>query len=104
MSSTFGLTYYWRYSHEKEGNDFDPPGPDSRIGSHYFHTWCPSVKKTRDDVKTKHVTTLIGAWWTTKFARLVFILFGQVQDRTTDVHLLKTMIDLKKLMEILGGI
>ena len=23
---------------------FDPPGPVGRIGGHYFHTWCPSVR------------------------------------------------------------
>ena len=46
----------------------DPPGPDGRIGGHYFHTWCPSVtKKTklRYSAKTKHTTTLHRAWWVT---------------------------------------
>ena len=45
-------------------NAIGPPDP-GRIGGQYNHAWCLSVlpsQKTRYSVKTKHATTLNGAW------------------------------------------
>ena len=36
-----------------------------------FSRWCPYVKKSRSTLIQKQTTMLYGAWWVTKFARLV---------------------------------
>ena len=49
----------------------DPPG-HGRLGGHYFHTWCPSVRhkntKTRynarvNTMRENNENLLAGAWW-----------------------------------------
>ena len=57
---------------------FDPPGP-VLIGGHYFHAWCPYVRTSQKQVptliddKAKYTITLNGAWWVTKFAKIVIL-------------------------------
>ena len=44
----------------------DPPGPCGRIGGHYFHTWCPSVRRqNKEHASMLKQNTLQGAWWVT---------------------------------------
>ena len=52
---------------------FDPPGL-CRIGGHYFHIWRvrPSGQQGYPlTLEQKQLATLHGAWWVTKFARIV---------------------------------
>ena len=45
----------------------DPPG-HGRIGGHYYHTWCPSVRKTKNAATpgttcADNGNLLAVAWW-----------------------------------------
>ena len=59
--------------------------PPWLVGGHYFHTWCPSVRKTKiryykTKTKQNSLATLHVTWWITKFARLAifFLHFTEI--------------------------
>ena len=46
-----GICQGWRNIHKI----FDPPSPGGRIGGHYFHTWCPTVRSSKTNTHLNSV-------------------------------------------------